>query len=319
MADGFYDISFEVEVQRDLVMTTEVNLGEDHSDNDGHGNNGDSASDTQKNLDAMETDVAHNRQDQEGSKNAASNGPDINKLAGDFSSGVKFSPTVKHMMEQSKIEIAAFIKSLAPSVVASEKSLDVAAATTNTAQAPSAVGAAGAEDCIAATLPATVDGPAAFDADSAAGAEKCIAAAQPAAVEVQAVFGDESAARADIPAATPSAASVPSATPSTAMAAVKIMAPAVAIDAAVVSDIDGSRAEGAVHASPTKNSFHASLECSRTFLRGQKTPASPLFAAKGPHSFLQARETMGASVRRLQRVHLLDERKARRSVKVHRG
>jgi hypothetical protein len=48
MADGFYDISFEVEVQRDLVMTTEVNLGEDHSDNDGHGNNGDSVSDTQK-------------------------------------------------------------------------------------------------------------------------------------------------------------------------------------------------------------------------------------------------------------------------------
>jgi hypothetical protein len=48
IADGFYDISFKVEVQRDLVMTTEVNLGEDPSDNDGHGNNGDSASETQK-------------------------------------------------------------------------------------------------------------------------------------------------------------------------------------------------------------------------------------------------------------------------------
>jgi hypothetical protein len=48
IADGFYDISFKVEVQRDLVMTMEVNLGEDPSDNDGHENNGDSASETQK-------------------------------------------------------------------------------------------------------------------------------------------------------------------------------------------------------------------------------------------------------------------------------
>jgi hypothetical protein len=121
IADGFYDISFEVEVQRDLVMTTEVDPGEDPSDHDGHGNNDDSTSETQKNLDAMETDVAHSRQDQDGAKNVASNGPDINKLASDFSSGVKFSPRVKLMMEQSKIEIAAFIASLAPSDATAEE------------------------------------------------------------------------------------------------------------------------------------------------------------------------------------------------------
>jgi hypothetical protein len=81
IADGFYEISFEVEAQRDLVMTTEVNHGEDPSDHDGHGNNDDSTSESQKNLDAMETDVAHGRNDQDGAKNASSNGPDINKLA----------------------------------------------------------------------------------------------------------------------------------------------------------------------------------------------------------------------------------------------
>jgi hypothetical protein len=55
IADGFYDISFEVEAQRDLVMTTEGTHGEDPSDQDGHGNNDDSTSESQKNLDAMET------------------------------------------------------------------------------------------------------------------------------------------------------------------------------------------------------------------------------------------------------------------------
>jgi hypothetical protein len=48
IADGFYDISFEVEVQSDLEMTTVVNIGEDPSDNNGHGNNGDSTSESQK-------------------------------------------------------------------------------------------------------------------------------------------------------------------------------------------------------------------------------------------------------------------------------
>jgi hypothetical protein len=61
------------------------------------------------------------------------------------------------MMEQSKIEIAAFINSLAPSGVAAEESLDVAATTTNAAQAPCAANAAGAENCIAAAQPAAME------------------------------------------------------------------------------------------------------------------------------------------------------------------
>jgi hypothetical protein len=48
IADGFYDISFEVEVQRDLEMITAANPGEEPSDNDGHGNNGDSTSKSPK-------------------------------------------------------------------------------------------------------------------------------------------------------------------------------------------------------------------------------------------------------------------------------
>jgi hypothetical protein len=48
IADGFYDISFVVEAQRDLVMTSDVNPGDDPSDHDGHGNNDDSTSENQK-------------------------------------------------------------------------------------------------------------------------------------------------------------------------------------------------------------------------------------------------------------------------------
>jgi hypothetical protein len=128
IADGFYDISFEVEAQRDLVMITEDTHGEDPSDQDGHGNNDDGTSESQKNLDAMEIDVAHGRNDQDGAKNASSKGPDINKLASDFSSGVKFSPRVKRMMEQSKIEIAAFIAALPSTAATAEESPNNAAA-----------------------------------------------------------------------------------------------------------------------------------------------------------------------------------------------
>jgi hypothetical protein len=128
IADGFYDIFFEVEAQRDLVMITEDTHGEDPSDQDGHGNNDDGTSESQKNLDAMETDVAHGRNDQDGAKNASSKGPDINKLASDFSSGVKFSPRVKRMMEQSKIEIATFIAALPSAAAAAEESPNYAAA-----------------------------------------------------------------------------------------------------------------------------------------------------------------------------------------------
>jgi hypothetical protein len=256
IADGFYDISFEVEAQRDLVMTTEVNPGEAPSDHDGHGNNDDSTSETQKNLDAMETDVAPSRHDQEGSKNAASNSPDINKLAGDFSSGVKFSPRVKHMMKQSKIKIAAFINSLAPSAAVAEEQPNVAAASMVDTEATCAASAAGAENLVAAGQPA-VEVQATLDTASAAEAGLCTAAANPAAVEAQAVPLAMSAAGANFPAAPPRPA-----TPADAAAAV------------------GPRVEGAELSTPTKDSFRASSENSGTVLHGQKTPASPLYAAK---------------------------------------
>jgi hypothetical protein len=262
IADGFYDISFKVEVQSDLEMTTAVNLGEDPSDNNGHGNNGDSASEPQKNHDAMETDVAHNLQDQEGSKNAASNGPDINKLAGYFSSGVKFSRRVKLMMEQSRIELSAFINSMSSSAAMAEDSQVVAAATPPAAQtASSAVNAARAGECTAANLHAVVDMLAAFYDMSAAGAGDCPAVMPRAS----------------------SAVSFPSAAPMAAEAAVKSLAPVTSAtnDAAVGNDMVISRSVGAVPATPTKNSFHVSTESSEAILRGPKTPASPIISAKG--------------------------------------
>jgi hypothetical protein len=115
IGDGFYDISFEVQVLNDLEMVSASNPGEDHSDGDDHGNNGDNTSESQKNQDDMDTDATRNLQDQEGAKNLAANGPDVNRLAEEFSSGVKFSPRVKLMMEQSRIELSAFIKSLSSS------------------------------------------------------------------------------------------------------------------------------------------------------------------------------------------------------------
>jgi hypothetical protein len=127
IADGFYDISFEVQVQSDLEMVPAATPGEDPSDGDGHGNNGDNTSESQKNQDDMDTDATRNLQDQEGSKNSAANGPDVNRLAGEFSSGVKFSPRVKLMMEQSRVELSAFVKSLSSSAAAAEISQEVAA------------------------------------------------------------------------------------------------------------------------------------------------------------------------------------------------
>jgi hypothetical protein len=119
IVDGFYDISFEVQAQSDLEMVFAATPGDDPSDGNGHGNNGDNNSESQKNLDDMDTDTARNLLDQEESKNLAANGPDVNRLAGEFLSGVKFSPKVKLMMEQSRVELSAFIKSMsAPAAVA---------------------------------------------------------------------------------------------------------------------------------------------------------------------------------------------------------
>jgi hypothetical protein len=129
IANGLYDISFKVEVQHDLEMVAATTLEDEPSDNDGHGNNGDSTAKSPKNKDAMDTDSTLNLQDQEGANLSSTSGPDINKLAGEFSTGVKFSPRVKLMMEQSRLEISAFIKSLSGLAAVAEKSAETAAAT----------------------------------------------------------------------------------------------------------------------------------------------------------------------------------------------
>jgi hypothetical protein len=124
-----------------MMMSTEVNPGEDQSDHDGHGNNEDGTSEPQKSLEDMEMDVTQGHNAPEGANSVSSKGPDINKLASDFSSGVKFSPRVKRMMEQSKIEIAAFIASLPTSAAAAEKMPKTAAASqvsTGSGSAPDA-------------------------------------------------------------------------------------------------------------------------------------------------------------------------------------
>jgi hypothetical protein len=193
IADGFYDICFEVEAQREVISYMEVNLGEDHSDHDGHGNNDDSTSKNQKNLDAMETDVAHNCHELNGSKSDASNGPDINKLAGEFSSREKFSPRVKLMMEQSKKEIAAFINSLVPAAATTENHPIVPAAA---GEAVCAESSAGADTLVttaetlpfvtakAEVLPSDVESPSAsHHSASAAGADFSPSPAQPAVAQ----------------------------------------------------------------------------------------------------------------------------------------
>jgi hypothetical protein len=226
IADGFYDISFIVEAQRDLVMTSDVNPGDDSSDHDGHGNNDDSTSENQKNLDAMETDIAHSRHDQDGAKNDASNGPDINKLAGDFSSGVKFSPRVKLMMEHSKIEIAAFIASLSPAAAAAEDLPNIATASPDSSGARSTIGtntpAATIENRRVATAAAddmsdTADKVVSARSETAAGAEDCVVLVQPVVVaqtatdgaaeaEISAVASDPAAVETQVPSFTKRAA-----------------------------------------------------------------------------------------------------------------
>jgi hypothetical protein len=264
IANGLYDISFEVEAQRDLVMTTEVNPGEDPSDHDGHSNNDDSTSETQKNLNAMETDVAHSCHDQDGAKNTTSNGPNINKLASDFSSGVKFSPRVKLMMEQSKIEIAAFIASLTPSAATAEELPTIATASSDSS---SAGYAAGADSPAAATEKRLVVATAAADmsnaADPVGSAHTATAAGAEDRVDLVQTATD-SATRAEISAA----AGDPVAVETQASSFAKCTA-----GAAFSAASPEPRAEAA-------RPFRASSDISGAVLQGQKTPSSPLSAAK---------------------------------------
>jgi hypothetical protein len=87
----------------------------------------------------MDTDSTPNLQDQEGANLSSASGPDINKLAGEFSAGVKFFPRVKLMMEQSRLEISALIKSLAGSAAVAENSAESADAALPAALTPPVV------------------------------------------------------------------------------------------------------------------------------------------------------------------------------------
>jgi hypothetical protein len=263
IADGFYDISFEVEAQRDQVMTTEDTHREDPSDHDEHGNNDDGTSESQKNLDAMETDVTHGRNVQDGANNASSKGPGINKLVSDFSSGVKFSPRVKRMMEQSKIEIAAFIASLPSSAAAAEE-------TTYCAAAPPASPGAGivAESgCPAAATEKRLLSAAATTepnhaAGSAAGAEKHDV---PELLTAEAQRTPVSAAETEIAAvADVHDAAGTLSPPATAVAAFPAASPA----------------PSPVPTSAAARPFRAYSDISGEVLQRQKTPSSPLGTAK---------------------------------------
>jgi hypothetical protein len=279
IADGFYDISFVVEARRDVVMTSVDIPEDDPSDHNDHGNNDDNSSENQKTPDVMETDTAHGSLDQNGANNAASNGPDINKLAGEFSSGVKFSPRVKLMMEHSKIEIAAFIASLSPAAAVAEVVPNIAAAPAEShgvgSVSAAGIRAAAAENravSAAATdiLADTAGIGASPRSENAAGAEICASPLQPAGVTFPASVGD---AETETPAVAED--------------------PAVAGDPAAmetqVSPLTSRAAEAASAAAETRaeaaRSFRPSSDFSGAFLQGQKTPSPSPSAAKETASF----------------------------------
>jgi hypothetical protein len=285
IADGFYDICFEVEAQRGLVSSMEVNPGEDHSDHDGHGNNDDSTSENQKNLNAMETDVAHNRHELDGSKNNASIGPDINKLAGDFSSGVKFSPRVKLMMEQSKKEIAFFINSLVPAAATAEDQLFVAAASGDvdcmetSAGVGKLVAAAKTMLSVAAAAealpPAVASPPASPRSATDAGAEYFLSTVQPAEAQGTPTFTTGAGVT-----ATPVVVETLPFPSAGCAAGVVFSAVTSSPSSHAAFDPIGPKVDGPSFTSPTKDSFRASSESSETFLYGQKKDASPFIDAK---------------------------------------
>jgi hypothetical protein len=272
IADGFYDISFEVQVQSDLEMTSAANPGEDPSDGDGHGNNGDNTSESQKNQDAMDTDATLNLQDQEGSKNSATNGPNVNRLAGEFSSRVKFSPRVKHMMEQSRLELSAFIKSLSPSAAVAENTQEVDAV-------PS---------------PTTVDAQAGPCATSGFGAG-CPAAATSAAGDV--ATPASSAGAGDSPAALPRTSSPASASlvaPSVDSPAATTQGPAPSSIPAVAVSSAAVRDSQATPTKNSKNSFRTSAECAVEIFQGSGTPSSPILAVEGAAQLSPSKGAVGS-------------------------
>jgi hypothetical protein len=277
IADGFYDISFVVEAKKDIVMTSVDIPEDDPSDHNDHGNNDDNSSENQKTPDVMETDAAHGRLDQNGTNNATSNGPDINKLAGEFSSGVKFSPRVKRMMELSKIEIAAFIASLSPDAVAAEAVPNSAAAQTEssgTESVPAACSHAAAAEKrdVSAAATDSAGESASHRTAAAAGAENSAPLLQPAGAISPVSVG---VAETGVPAvARISAVASDSTAADTQVPSPVTRAAMTASSAATL----GTSAEAT-------SSFRPSSDRSGAFLQGQKTPSPPLSAAKETASF----------------------------------
>jgi hypothetical protein len=110
IADGFYDITFEVENPVDFEMILDANPEDGPPDNDGNGNNGDQNNrDLMQGRDEMDTDISPSLESAGETSKSLASGPDVNKLASDFSSGVRFSPRVKKMMEQARAELRALV------------------------------------------------------------------------------------------------------------------------------------------------------------------------------------------------------------------
>jgi hypothetical protein len=298
IANGFYDISFEVEVQRDLEMVTANAVDDEPSDNGGHGNNGDSTAKSPKNKDAMDTDSTPNLQDQEGANLSSASGPDINKLAGEFSAGVKFSPRVKLMMEQSRLEISALIKSLAGSAAVAENSAESADAASPAAMSPPVV----EPDVSAATANIVSVFPAAAPTASRASA--------PGTPSAGAGFSHTSAAAARFPAGEsgpadnavcPAAATLPAAEArisvdpglqscARASSAGKLVERSPASEPSSPPSSGGSPAHastemdtdavGVTAAESQKRSFHSSPESEGKVLRGSKTACTTVYTTE---------------------------------------
>jgi hypothetical protein len=113
IADGFYDITFEVENPVDFEMISEAIPEESPPDNDRNGNDGDQNNrDLKQGRDEMDTDISPNLESAGETSKSSTSGPDVNKLASDFTSSVRFSPRVKRMMEEARTELRALADAL---------------------------------------------------------------------------------------------------------------------------------------------------------------------------------------------------------------
>jgi hypothetical protein len=177
IADGFYDITFEVENPRDFEMISDATPEDGPPDNDGSGNNGDQNSrDLKQGRDEMDTDISPSLETAGEASKSSVSGPDVNKLASDFSSGVRFSPRVKKMMEQARAELRTLADSFsgASSTGAESPMLEAV---------PPPAAAAAAEAAATDMLPPADDATA---AGIAASASVCASPASPGVADVAA-------------------------------------------------------------------------------------------------------------------------------------